>query len=197
MKLLLATNNPHKAEEFRSIMKDHEIVSAKDADISFHHEEVEDTFLGNSLGKARTLFEACRKPVIADDSGLVVPALGGAPGVYSARFGDDVFDHPLSQKERNQYLLDCMSETEDRRAFFVCTISLILDEYRFYIFQETFSGSIIHEERGKNGFGYDPIFYIPELKKTAAELDEYEKNRISHRAKAGKRTELLINSLNT
>jgi len=195
MKLLLATNNSHKTDEFKRIFRHHDIISPADAAISFSHEETADTFLGNALGKARALYSLSRKPVFADDSGLVVPALGGEPGIFSARYGNNVSSRELSSRERNAYLLERMKNVRERSAFYVCAIVLILDEYRIFTVQETFHGEISREERGEHGFGYDPVFFIPEIGRTAAEAEASVKDRISHRGRAGRRMEAVLESI--
>ena len=196
MKIVLATGNKHKKQELAQILSSHDLLLPDDIDISFSHEETADTFLGNSMGKARALYAECRKPVLADDSGLIVPALnGGEPGIYSARYGSDESEHVLSDTERNLYLLSNMRTIFDRSAFFVCCMTLILAEYRVFTIQETFHGEIISHMEGTGGFGYDPVFYIPELGKTAAQLSEKEKNSMSHRGKAGMRMAALIQNL--
>ncbi|MBL7006518.1 MAG: RdgB/HAM1 family non-canonical purine NTP pyrophosphatase [Spirochaetia bacterium] len=196
MNIILATGNRHKKRELSQIISSHDFLLPDDIGISFHHEETADTFLGNSLGKAQALFAACGKPVLADDSGLVIPALhGGEPGIYSARYGSEESGHNLSDTERNLYLLQNMRSISDRSAFFVCCMAFMLDEYRVFTIQETFHGKIISKMQGTGGFGYDPIFYIPELGKTAAQLSESEKNSISHRGKAGMRMAALIQEL--
>jgi XTP/dITP diphosphohydrolase len=131
------------------------------------------------------------KPVLADDSGLSLPGLGGEPGVYSARYGSEVYGEKLDAPVRNRYLLSRLKGIEDRRAFFVCCMVAVLEEYRFYTVQETLHGEIVDTPSGRGGFGYDPIFYLPERERTVAQLPEGEKNRISHRGKAG----AVLNSL--
>ncbi|NQT58314.1 MAG: RdgB/HAM1 family non-canonical purine NTP pyrophosphatase [Bacteroidetes bacterium] len=196
MEIVLATGNKHKKQELSQIITSHLLLLPEDIGISFFHEETADTFIGNSMGKAQALFTACRKPVLADDSGLIVPALnGGEPGIYSARYGSDESGHILSDTERNLYLLNNMRTIFDRSAFFVCCMTLILDEYRVFTVQETFHGEIISNMEGTGGFGYDPIFYIPELGKTAAQLSESEKNSVSHRGKAGIRMAALLHDI--
>ncbi len=200
MKILVATGNAHKKIELSQIFNSHEILTPEDIGIvGFDFEETESTFLGNSLGKAQALWEliqdrtdASDYAVLADDSGLAVAALDGAPGIYSARYGSDVFGRMLESPERNSYLLKNMEGLTDRRAFFVCCMSLILDEYRVYTIQEQFDGQIIEEEIGTGGFGYDPIFYLPEYRKTVAQLPADLKNRISHRGKAGLKLATLL-----
>lgn len=180
MELLLATNNLHKKEELSSILSGHTLLLPRDLGLSFEHEETGSTFYENSLGKARTLFQAVRRPVIADDSGLCVSALGGKPGLYTARFGGE----GLSAEERNRYLLDLLKESDDRRAYFVCCMVLFRGGDRISSVQEIMAGEIAREPSGGGGFGYDPVFFLPEYGKTAAQLPEDEKNRISHRGRA-------------
>jgi XTP/dITP diphosphohydrolase len=194
MKILLASANIHKANEMSQILSSHTIILPEQIGISFDFEESGLTFLDNALGKAKALFCRAKSPVIADDSGLCVPALGGEPGVYSARYGSDGVKK-LSDSDRNNYLLEKMKDITDRKAFFVCSMVFMLDCSRFYIFQETVEGEIITEPRGIGGFGYDPLFYIKEYGKTAAELSADEKNAISHRGKAGAHVNALIDRL--
>ena len=186
MEIFLASNNRHKAEEFNRIFKNTKIVLPSEKGINFHFPENGKNYLENSMGKAIELFKQTGRPVIADDSGLSVSALNGAPGIYSARYGSKT-DTNLSDPERNKLLLKELENTANRKAFFVCCIVFLINEYRFYISQETVSGVITKKPSGNNGFGYDPIFYIPELKKTAADLFPEEKDLISHRGKAGQK----------
>ncbi len=207
MKIILATGNMHKKQELSSIFSSHILFLPDDLGIGFDFEETENTFLGNSLGKARALYTALKDTVpleeskdyavLADDSGLVIPALGGAPGIYSARYGSDVFGRMLESHERNEYLLQQMKDITDRQAFFVCCMTLIIDDYRIYTVQETMEGTIIDEETGTGGFGYDPVFYLPALGKTVAQLSSDEKNNISHRGKAGSGIEGLLQHIET
>lgn len=207
MKILLATGNMHKKQELSSILSSHTLFLPDDLGIGFDFEETENTFLGNSLGKARALYEALQDTaslegpkdyaVVADDSGLVIPALDGAPGIYSARYGSDVFGRMLESHERNEYLLRQMKGITDRQAFFVCCMTMIIDDYRIYTVQETMEGTIIDEETGTGGFGYDPVFYLPDLGKTVAQLSADEKNSISHRGKAGAGVERLLQHIET
>lgn len=185
MRLFLASNNSHKRQEFQKILSPHTVLLPRDEKIEFDFDETGTTYFENALGKARALFEQIRRPVIADDSGLSVPALGGAPGIYSARYGDAEKGRPLSYEEKIEFLLKNLSGKDDRRGFFVCALVLYLDDYRFSAVQETLTGSIASEPRGTGGFGYDPIFLLPGGDKTVAELEEDEKNRLSHRGKAG------------
>ncbi len=124
-------------------------------------------------------------PVLADDSGLVIPALGGRPGIYSARYGSDEAGRELSAEEKNQLVLSQMESITDRRCYFVAALVVVLDEERILSVQERFEGVIAQEPMGNGGFGYDPIVYLPELGRSVAELTETEKDTISHRGLAG------------
>lgn len=197
MKIVLATGNAHKKRELMQILPEHTLLLPNEAGVAenWDFEETEDTFLGNSLGKAKSLQKLCALPVLADDSGLVVPALGGEPGIFSARYGSDIHGRMLGDTERNHYLLEKMEHLTDRTAFFVCCMTLMLDEQRIFTVQETLHGEIQHELTGNGGFGYDPIFYIPEIGCTTAELLEEEKNHISHRGRAGMRISALLENV--
>jgi len=194
MEIVLATGNPHKQTELQGIFPDHRILIPRDLGISFEFDETGSTFLENSLGKARALFDRIRRPVMADDSGLCVNALNGAPGIYSARFGAEG-GKELSSPERNALLLKTMKDMTDRTAFFVCVLVLVLDEHRCFTAQETIPGEIIRDSLGTGGFGYDPLFYIPSRGMTMAQLPPEEKNRLSHRGRAGARMASILESL--
>jgi XTP/dITP diphosphohydrolase len=184
MNLWFATGNPHKRDELAAILSGHRICIPAPGS-GFEADETGDTFLENALIKARVLYRQAASPVIADDSGLCVDALGGRPGIYSARYGGEG-GKTLSAGERNARLLGEMAACPVRSARFVCAMVLLLTEDRFFAVQETLEGEIVREGRGAGGFGYDPIFYLPEQGCTVAELAEEEKNRISHRGKAGR-----------
>ena len=195
MEIVLATGNLHKKGELSEILKGHNILLPSDLGKSFDCVEDGITYLDNALIKAHALYKIVKRPVIADDSGISVPALGGAPGVYSARYGSKEGEEPLESPERNAFLLQNMEGITDRRAFFVCSMVLMLDEYRIYTVQETFSGIISEKPSGVEGFGYDPLFYLEEYGKTVAELPAYVKNRISHRGKAGASIKKIMDTL--
>lgn len=196
MKILLASGNPHKKEELSKILSNYTILLPKDLGIDMDVEETGTTYLDNALLKAQALYELSNGiPVIADDSGISVQALNGAPGVLSARYGLEETGKDLTSEEKNLLLLDNMNDIENRDAAFICCMVLIINKNRIYTIQESFEGVIAKEPYGNGGFGYDPIFYIPELKKTAAELSDSEKNRISHRGKAGLQINKLLESL--
>jgi XTP/dITP diphosphohydrolase len=192
MTLWFATGNTHKQTELAAIMPGHRINIPSQAGIQdFNPPETGNTFFENAWIKAQALYQRLKEPVIADDSGLCVDVLEGRPGIYSARYGARKGE-PLSASARNALLLQELGSSSQRKARFVCAMALILGEDRFLAVQETLEGEILTEERGAAGFGYDPIFFIPELGRTAAELTEAEKNRVSHRGKAGRRLAALL-----
>jgi len=186
MKIYFASGNAHKKEEMARIFSQCEIVIPADEGIAFDPEETENSFYGNSLLKAKALYEVVRKPVIADDSGICVDALGGAPGVLSARYGSEN-GKKLNAEERNALLLARMKGVENRKCRFVCNMVLYFGNERFVSVQETLEGELIAESRGSGGFGYDPIVFVPSYGKTVAELSGAEKDFLSHRGKAGRK----------
>jgi len=183
-KIVFATTNEGKVKEIKEILKDFpiEVVSMKEMGITADIEENGTTFEENSLIKARALAKLTGLPALADDSGLEVDYLNGEPGIYSARYlgRDTDYDY------KNNYIIDKLSgaKGEERSARFVCVISLVLPDGREFVERGVVEGLIGYEQKGENGFGYDPIFYLPEYGKTSAELPPEEKNRISHRGKA-------------
>ncbi|MCX7025582.1 MAG: non-canonical purine NTP pyrophosphatase [Spirochaetes bacterium] len=194
MELVVATNNRHKLEELSPLFDLHVLRAAGDAGIDFGHEELETTFSGNSLAKARALWREIRKPVLADDSGLCVDALGGAPGVMSARYGS-VGGIDLSSPERNALLLGAMRGIRERGCRFVCCMTLMIDEDRFFVVQETCEGVLLEEGRGGGGFGYDPIVFLPAIGMSVAELPRDLKNKLSHRGRAAARILAVMRTL--
>jgi XTP/dITP diphosphohydrolase len=183
-KLILASNNAHKIEEIKSIFKGYslDIVSLKEAGIDVDVEEDGKTFEENAYKKAKEIMDLSGEAVLADDSGLEVFALNGAPGVYSARFGGE---HG-NDKKNNIKLLEMLKDVPDnkRGAQFVSVIVLLTPSGDKIVSRGEVEGKIGYEGKGANGFGYDPLFVIPELNKTYAELTSDEKNSISHRARA-------------
>ena len=179
-RIVFATGNAGKIKEIRMIMEDTglEVVSMKDAGIKADIEENGKTYEENALIKARAVAAFTKDIVMADDSGLEIDALNKEPGIYSARYlGEDT---PYSIKNANLIQrLEGVPE-EKRTARFVCAIAAVLPDGT----RATIEGRIGYEEKGTNGFGYDPIFYVPEFGKTTAELTEEEKNQVSHRGKA-------------
>ena len=184
MKIVFASGNLGKGREIREMLSciNIELVSLKDyPDIP---EIVEDgkTFLENALKKARTVSERTGQAVLADDSGLQVDALGGEPGIYSARYAGE----GASDDDNINLLLEKLKEVppEKRTASFCCVLVLYNTDGTYESFESRWPGRIIDDRRGDNGFGYDPVFYVPELNKTAAELPPEIKNRISHRGQS-------------
>jgi non-canonical purine NTP pyrophosphatase, rdgB/HAM1 family len=173
--LILASNNAHKVEEIKSILEDYSILTLKD--INYTEEIVENgtTFEENALIKARTICKYSGKTAISDDSGLSVDLLDGRPGVYSARYSKEQTD----EKNIEKVLLELNGQKS--KAKFVSVIALVKPDGTELTFRGECHGEIIFEKRGTNGFGYDPIFYVPSLDKTFAELSAEQKNSISHR----------------
>jgi XTP/dITP diphosphohydrolase len=184
-KLIIASNNHNKISEIKDILKDFpfEILSLKEAGIDIDIEENGTTFMENALIKASTIFNITNDCyVLADDSGLMVEALKGAPGIYSARFAGEHGD----VKKNNKKLLDKLKyvSNDNRKAKFVCAMVLFMDKDRIIKVEGEVHGYIAENESGENGFGYDPLFFLPAYNKTFAEMDSYTKNLISHRANA-------------
>jgi XTP/dITP diphosphohydrolase len=198
MKIWFATNNAHKKEELEEVLKIKLYIPSEEG-LKFNPEETGTTFHENALLKARELKKILGgndNLVIADDSGLCVDALGGRPGVFSARYGEENGKKPASERQ-NLLLLEELGETEKRSARFVCAMVLLHEDENFYIVQETLEGEIVRKSgmKGDGGFGYDPVFFIPSLGRTLAELSAEEKNSISHRGKAGKIIAVLLKNL--
>ena len=183
MKLILASNNANKLKEFRSLVADLdiELLSQKEAGCDFEVEETGTTFEENAYLKAFAVTEATGISAVADDSGLCVDALGGEPGIYSARYG---LGHAASDEERYRYLLQKMEGVEDRSARFVCCICCTFPDGSVIRSRGECEGEILLAPKGQNGFGYDPVFHPLCLDKSMAELSPEEKNAISHRGKA-------------
>lgn len=183
MKVILASKNQHKLTELSAILSQlgFDIALESEYGLDIDVEETGTTFEENSYLKAEAVMKASGLPVLADDSGLMVDALDGAPGVYSARYG-----HKASDKERTAYLLENMKDVpEERRgAKFVCVITCLFPDGRKIVARGECPGVIARAPHGENGFGYDPVFYLPELGMTYAELPSEQKNAISHRARA-------------
>ncbi len=194
MEIVLATGNMHKKQELEQILSGHTILIPSDLGVDFDCDETGTTFIENSILKAQTLYDLVKRPVLADDSGLCVEALNGEPGIYSARYGSDGVSK-MSDTDRYELLLENMKGKTSRAAYFVCAMTLITAPYKVYTVQETFDGSIAEKPFGGGGFGYDPVFIDALSGKTAAELTEEEKNRVSHRGKAGKVMNSLLEAL--
>lgn len=184
-KLVVASNNINKIREIKDILKELplEILSLSEAGIKIEIEENGNSFLQNAYIKAEKISNMLSNVmVLADDSGLAVDSLDGAPGIYSARFSGE---HGNSKKN-NEKLLNMLQDKNscDRNASFICAMVLISENGDIIKVEEKIDGIIIDEERGTNGFGYDPIFYLETYKQTFAEMESDLKNKISHRAKA-------------
>ena len=184
-KLIVASNNDHKIKEIKEILSQFplEVLSLKEANIDIDVEETGTTFIENAYIKASEIFHlADGNMVIADDSGLSVEALNGAPGVFSARFAGE-HGNNKANNDKLLYLLEGIRE-EDRKAKFICAMVLIVNENEIVKVQGEAEGIITAEFRGEEGFGYDPLFFVPEYKKTFAQMSSGEKNAISHRGRA-------------
>ncbi len=184
MKIIMATGNMAKVKEIRQMLEgtEIEVVSLKEAGISADIEENGKSFEENAAIKAEAIRDLTGHIVMADDSGLEIDALNGAPGIYSARFmGEDT-----SYDIKNAAILKQLEEVpeEKRGARFVCAVAIAYPDAQTEIFRGTFEGRIAYEIKGENGFGYDPIFYVPERGCTSAQLRPEEKNAMSHRGKA-------------
>ena len=180
--LVIATKNENKLAEFREILKDSKVEIKSLADFGPIPEVIEDgaTFDDNAYKKAHHTARVLGLPAIADDSGLVVDALGGSPGVYSARYaGENATDTENCTK-----LLQELSGKKDRKAHFSCVLSIAVPSGPALTYEGRCDGIILEEPRGTSGFGYDPLFYFEEYGKTFAELSMKEKNKVSHRGRA-------------
>lgn len=182
MKMVLASKNPHKLTEMAAILGQLgiEVVLESDVGVDVEVEETGETFEENAALKATAVMEATGLPAIADDSGLCVTALGGGPGVYSARYGGE----GLSDVERYRLVLSGLSGQLDRSAKFVSCICCAFPGGDRVEARGECPGLITYSPRGEDGFGYDPIFLVPETKKTFAQMTAEEKNAISHRGVA-------------
>lgn len=182
MKFVLASKNPHKLAELQRILGDMdvEVVLESQVGVDVDVEETGETFEENSLLKAKAVMEATGLPAIADDSGLCVNALNGAPGVYSARYGGE----GLSDQERYRLVLEALRGQVDRGAKFVSVVTACFPGGDVLTARGECPGTIAYAPQGENGFGYDPVFFVPPLRKTFAQMTAEEKNAISHRGKA-------------
>ena len=185
MKVVLASKNPHKLVEISKITEKFgfDLVLQSELGVDIDVEETGTTFEENSLLKAQAVMEATGLPALADDSGIAVDALDGAPGIYSARYG---FDDSLDDWGRLLLLLKNTENVPDgsRQAQFVCVITMVTPEGKVIQARGEAHGELLRQPVGDNGFGYDPIFYYPPLGKAFAELSPEEKNQVSHRAEA-------------
>lgn len=193
--LVLASGNKGKLAEFQRLLDGLDVQIHSMKEYPEIGEIVEDgsTFAENALIKARAVCKATGKPAMADDSGLAVDALNGAPGIYSARFAGE----QRSDADNNAKVLQLMETVADadRTARFFCVIAIVLPDGREYTVEGTCEGIILHALRGEGGFGYDPLFYVESMNKTFAELTMEEKNRISHRGHANRKAVEIIRGL--
>jgi len=183
-KLVIASNNPGKLHEFRFLLQPLGIEVLTQAQLGIGEaEEPHPTFIENALAKARHVSHLSGLPALADDSGICVTALDGAPGVLSARYAGD---NPKSDQHNNEKLLRDMQGKADRRAHYYCILVLMqhAGDPQPLIAEGEWHGEIAYEERGDGGFGYDPLFWLPEFGKTSAQLEREQKHAISHRGKA-------------
>lgn len=180
--IILASNNKDKVKEVKEILKGYDIISMKEAGIDVDIEENGTTFEENALIKARAIMKLTGQITMVDDSGLEIDYLNKAPGVYSARF----MGHDTSYDIKNKALIQKLEGVKgsDRSGRFVCAIAVCFPDGREIVKRGTMEGLIAEEIKGDNGFGYDPIVYLPEYGRTSGELAPEEKNKISHRGKA-------------
>ncbi len=179
-RLIVASSNAHKLKEIAEIFPEFIILSQRQAGFDEEVEENGESFLENALIKARAAAKALGLPTLADDSGLCVEALGGAPGIYSARYsgghGDDEANRAL--------LLKNLAKTDDRTAYFACAVALVYPDGREFTAEGRTYGKILFQEEGEGGFGYDPIFFSDDLQKSFGVASSAEKNGVSHRYRA-------------
>lgn len=194
MKIILATFNKHKLFEISQLIGSAEIELLSLEDIGYNEEIIEDgkSFIENALIKAETIYNKYKIPTLADDSGICIDALGGEPGIHSARFAGE----KTSSKEKNRIVIDMLKGMEDRKAHYTCALAYI-DETEKFIVEKYCHGEIIDQEKGEEGFGYDPIFFIEAYNKTLAEISLDEKNKISHRGQAFREFKKHIENLNS
>ena len=217
MKIYLATGNKNKKREMVELLSGHEIIIPSDENIEFDPDETGITFYENSLIKAKALYDIVHYPVIADDSGICVDALGGSPGIYSSRYAGPDYMHgkpdgtKISQEEQNIFLIEQTNKAikdgnlpkmpylhGPRSCHYTCAMVLYAGPDRLFVAQETFEGTLIDDinnQAGSGGFGYDPIVFLPEYNKTVAQLTADEKNAISHRGKAVRAIQKIIENM--
>lgn len=176
--IVVASGNKHKIEEIKSIFTQAKLISMTDAGFTGEIEETGKTFKENAYIKAKTVCDALNLPALADDSGLCVDVLGGAPGIYSARFSGE------GDAGNRALLLKRMEGLDERRAHFECAVCLCLPDGKTYFGVGRTFGKILEKEEGENGFGYDSLFYSDDLEKSFGLADEKEKNSVSHRYRA-------------
>ncbi len=190
MEMIFATKNKGKIKEIKQILPDFDILSMEDAGISIDIIEDGKTFIENAIKKASEIAKISGKIALADDSGLEIDFLNGTPGIHSARY----LGENTPYVEKNNHILHEMENVpeQQRTARFVCAIAAVFPNGKIITAQDTIEGRIAFESKGTNGFGYDPIFFVPELGKTTAELSPEQKNAISHRGKALQKMKQLL-----
>lgn len=196
MDILVASFNLHKIGELAPLFPGHRLLSP--ANLGLGEIEIEEDgsdYFGNALIKAQALYALAAMPTLADDSGLSVAALGGAPGIHSSRYGAPDGRSKLSTGERNALLLAEMEGVADRACAFYCCLVFIYGRDRFIAVQETCPGILTREPLGDGGFGYDPLVFLPELGKTVAQLSFDEKNKISHRGRAARKMSAMLDAV--
>ncbi|MEX2246635.1 MAG: XTP/dITP diphosphatase [Dehalococcoidia bacterium] len=199
-RLVIATNNAGKLREFERLLEGcgFQLVTPRQLGVTFEPTETGSTFSANAILKAREAARLTGLPALADDSGLEVDELGGRPGIFSARYaGGDSTDPSLSDEDRVRIVLEEMEgvPSGDRTARFRCVIAIATPAGDARIVEGVFEGRIAHDPRGENGFGYDPIFIVPELGLTSAELTPAEKDALSHRGKAAVRAREILRQM--
>jgi XTP/dITP diphosphohydrolase len=190
-RLVIASGNAAKLAELRALLAPHGMEAVAQGDLGIMEaEEPHETFVENALAKARHASRLAGLPALADDSGIVVRALGGAPGVHSARFAGE----PRSDARNNEKLVSLLADVADRGAHYYCVVVMVRDAHdpEPLIAEGRWHGEIVLAPRGRGGFGYDPHFLLPTVGRTAAELDRDEKNALSHRAQALQRLVTLL-----
>lgn len=194
MRIILATKNDGKVKEMQRILENLnvEVISQKDADINVDIEETGMSFRENAQIKAQAVAMLCDDAVLADDSGLCIDAMGGKPGIYSARYGGEALPYP----EKIRSILLEMEDVTDRRAHFECAMVLVLPDGQIFYADGRADGRILFEPQGEGGFGYDSIFYSEELGKSFGTATENEKNSVSHRAHALEKMREIIAKIN-
>ncbi len=191
-KLVIASSNKGKLKEISEMLgKEYTVLSMAEAGFTDEIEETGDTFEENSMLKARTACNALSLPVLADDSGLQVDFLGGAPGVYSARYSGE----PVDNARNRALLLKNMQNATDRNARFICVMSLCLPDGRSFVTEGKTEGRILEKETGNNGFGYDSLFFSYDLNKSFGEASDEEKNSVSHRGRALQKMAEILKTL--
>ena len=182
MKILIVTSNKNKVKEFKEMLEPlgYEVISLLDQDPIPQIPETGKTFAENATQKAEYGRDHFHCWTVADDSGLCIEALDNQPGINSARY----LGHDTSYDYKNKVILERLKEVTNRKAAFHCAIALAIPGQPTKVFEGIFEGEIAKEKAGDNGFGYDPIFYVPSLNKTSAQLSSDQKNEISHRGKA-------------